>query len=179
MCSSVCELVVTACIGCRTTQLQRKATGKKGPPTELECSIVEFPLLKLWNGSLFFIYHLPLCAGHGCAADFDCLRLFSCCLSLELCCPTASYTLYSTSSQHYCTCTTDTGNYVHHPPQASGLVQHGSRLLSPLPSSAQLPASRPRVLSGRSRRHIRDRYIRGDGRWSLTDSIACMAESPQ
>ena len=91
MCSSVCELVVTACIGCRTTQLQRKATGKKGPPTELECSIVEFPLLKLWNGSLFFIYHLPLCAGHGCAADFDCLRLFSCCLSLELCCPTASY----------------------------------------------------------------------------------------
>ena len=102
---------------------------------------------------------------------------FSCCLSLELCCLTASYSYIVLARKHYWTYTTDRGNYVHHPPQARGLVQHGSRLLSPLPSSAQVPASRPRVLHGCSRRHIRERHIKGNGRWSMTDSVARMAES--
>ena len=105
------------------------------------------------------------------------LMTFSCCLSLELCCLTASYSYIVLAHKHYWTCTTDRGNYVHHPPQARGLVQHGSRLLSPLPSSAQVPASRPRVLHGCSRRHIRERHIKGNGRWSMTDSVARMAES--
>ena len=45
--------------------------------------------------------------------------------------------------------------------------------LSPLPSTAQVPALRVRVLSGCSQRHTRNRHIRGNGRrCSVTDSVA-------
>ena len=53
------------------------------------------------------------------------------------------------------------------------LVQHASRLLSPLPFTVQVPASRAQVLSGCSQWHTCDWHIRNDVlRGVVTGSVA-------
>ena len=53
---------------------------------------------------------------------------------------------------------------------ASGLVQHASCPLSPLPSNTQVPASRVQLLSSCSQQHTLVLHIRGGGKqMSMTD----------
>ena len=74
--------------------------------------------------------------------------LFSCCLSLELCCPTSYKQLLHRSRQ------------LHHSPQLTGFCTMLVCLLSPLPSTAQMPAVRAQVLSSRSQQHTHEQHIR-------------------